>query len=137
MTDSTLRDDVVESLSNEIYYAEAGLGDWLKEQIMKLKNPSLSVITYGLKRGRGLISDFTNPMVGDILLYQGRGQKIRGLIESYITEAEPPVVLLAHSLGGVACVDLLAEKQLSKVKLLVTVGSQAPYFLLKLMLCKA
>ncbi len=128
VTDSTLRDDVVESLSNEIYYAEAGLGDWLKEQIMKLKNPSLSVITYGLKRGRGLISDFTNPMVGDILLYQGRGQKIRDLIESYIKEAEPPVVLLSHSLGGVACVDLLVEKQLSKVKLLVTVGSQAPYF---------
>lgn len=128
VTDSTLRDDVVESLSHEIYYTEAGLGDWLKEQIMKLKNPSLSVITYGLKRGRGLISDITKPMVGDILVYQGRGEKIRGLIEKYITEADPPVVLLAHSLGGVACVDLLAEKQLSKVKLLVTVGSQAPYF---------
>ena len=43
-------------------------------------------------------------------------------------EAEPPVVLLGHSLGGIACVDLLVEEPLEKVKLLVTVGSQSPLF---------
>jgi surfactin synthase thioesterase subunit len=40
-------------------------------------------------------------------------------------------VLLGHSLGGVACVDLLIdpeEKERKQVKMLATVGSQAPYF---------
>jgi hypothetical protein len=38
----------------------------------------------------------------------------------------------AHSLGGVACVDLLLDPAcahlLDRVKLFVTIGSQAPYF---------
>jgi hypothetical protein len=39
------------------------------------------------------------------------------------------VVLLAHSLGGIACVDLLIEEDLThKVAGLITVGSQAPFF---------
>ena len=38
------------------------------------------------------------------------------------------MVLLGHSLGGVVCVDLLVEQALPQVQLLVTVGSQAPFF---------
>lgn len=131
LNDSALREDVVISLSSEIYYAEAAIGDWLKEQLAKLLQPPA---TGYLKRKRGVISDVTYQAVGDILLYQGRGQKIRDLIFSYIKDAEPPVVLLAHSLGGIACVDLLVEqllneeKVIKKVELLITVGSQAPYF---------
>jgi hypothetical protein len=33
---------------------------------------------------------------------------------------------LAHSLGGIACVDLLVKKRLEGVVKLITVGSQAP-----------
>jgi hypothetical protein len=124
-TDSTLRDDVVRSLSRELYYTEAGIGDWLKAQLSELV---ISQATDHLKRKRGVISDLSYPAVADLLLYQARGQKIRDLIQSYIEEAEHPIVLLAHSLGGIACVDLLVKEQLDKVKLLVTVGSQAPYF---------
>ncbi|WP_071190787.1 hypothetical protein [Trichormus sp. NMC-1] len=132
LTDSTLRDDVIKSLSYEIIDSERGIGDWLQEQILKFAQSPLA--TYYLKRNRGFISDATYPIVGDVLLYQGRGQKIRDLIYKYIEKAEPPVVLLAHSLGGIACVDLLVEqllneeKVIKKVKLLITVGSQAPYF---------
>ncbi|MFK0732112.1 MAG: hypothetical protein ACFKPT_26450 [Gloeotrichia echinulata GP01] len=133
LTDSTLRDKLINSLRSEIIDSERGIGDWLKEQILKLGKP---LATNHLKRKRGVISDITYPAVGDILLYQGRGIKIRDLIYKYIQEAEPPVVLLAHSLGGIACVDLLVEKikilnqeeAIKKVKLLITVGSQAPYF---------
>ncbi|MFB2835494.1 hypothetical protein [Floridanema evergladense] len=124
-TDAILRDEVVKYLSREILDSERGVGDWLKESLSTLV---ISQTTDHLKRKRGVISDLTYPLVGDILLYQGRGQKIRALIQSYIEDAEPPVVLLAHSLGGIACVDLLVKEQLDKVKLLVTVGSQAPYF---------
>jgi pimeloyl-ACP methyl ester carboxylesterase len=63
----------------------------------------------------------------DILLYQSRGDRIRSFIQETIQQAEPPVVLLAHSLGGIACVDLLVKQPLSQVALLVTVGSQAPF----------
>ena len=35
--------------------------------------------------------------------------------------------VLAHSLGGIACVDLLGSKSLPRIKGLVPVGSPAPY----------
>ena len=41
--------------------------------------------------------------------------------------AAEPVVLIAHSLGGIAAVDLLVSQPLPSVRLLVTVGSQAPF----------
>jgi hypothetical protein len=63
---------------------------------------------------------------GDILYYLARGKPIREFIARRIREADGPVVLLAHSLGGIAAVDLLAEQALPEVELLVTVGSQAP-----------
>lgn len=92
-------------------------------------------ITPYVRKRRGAVSDFVYPMAGDILVYQytERGQKIRQFIERQIKSQQEPVILLAHSLGGVACVELLAEKlregeKLHQVKLLVTVGSQAPFF---------
>jgi pimeloyl-ACP methyl ester carboxylesterase len=78
------------------------------------------------QRHRGAISDAAYPFAGDILLYQGRGDQIRGVIREAIHRAVPPVVLLAHSLGGIASVDLLALEPLP-VDLLITVGSQAPF----------
>ncbi|NEQ82339.1 MAG: hypothetical protein F6K26_19415, partial [Moorea sp. SIO2I5] len=36
-------------------------------------------------------------------------------------------VILAHSLGGIACVDLLVTQPMAQVTLLITVGSQAPF----------
>jgi len=84
-----------------------------------------------VQRRRGAITDATYPYAGDVILYQGRGDDIRRFIRDRIVAVardDPSVVLLAHSLGGVACVDLLAEEALPMVRLLVTVGSQAPFF---------
>jgi pimeloyl-ACP methyl ester carboxylesterase len=67
------------------------------------------------------------PAVGDVLLYQSRGESIRRRIRESMPE-KGPVVLLGHSLGGVACVDLLVQAELPQVELLITVGSQAPFF---------
>ncbi len=81
----------------------------------------------GILRRASIMGDQAK-FAGDILLYQGRGEGIRSYIRQRIMEIEPPVVLLAHSLGGVASVDLLIEEDLTeRVKMLVTVGSQAPY----------
>jgi hypothetical protein len=76
---------------------------------------------------RGYLTDKFYPIIGDILYYQAKGQKIRDCIRKQIDSYEPPVVILAHSLGGIACVDMLIERKLPQVELLITVGSQAPF----------
>ncbi|WP_392481895.1 hypothetical protein [Nostoc sp. C110] len=124
LTDAQLRDDVVELLTLALGEAELGLVGWLLK-------PFIELAQYGgtnYVRGNRLeLTDKISPMPGDILLYQTRGEKIRAFIQQQIAQAEPPVVLIAHSLGGIACVDLLVQQQLSQVELLVTVGSQAPF----------
>jgi len=61
-------------------------------------------------------------------MYQARGQDICKFIRQTIEPLNGPVVLLAHSLGGIAAVDMFIEAPIEKptVQLLVTVGSQAP-----------
>jgi hypothetical protein len=76
-----------------------------------LAKPLLGLVTYAganmastwARRRRGAISDATSATAGDILLYQARGAGIRSYIKNQIEGYEGDVVLLAHSLGGVAC----------------------------------
>jgi hypothetical protein len=124
LTDAVLRDEVVELLNRALAEAELGLGEWVVKPLWQLAQP---IGTWYLKNRRGNVTNAVSPMPCDILLYQSRGDRIRAFIQETIQQAEPPVVLLAHSLGGIACVDLLVKQQLSQVALLVTVGSQAPF----------
>ncbi|MFE2679858.1 hypothetical protein ACFXEZ_39645, partial [Streptomyces hygroscopicus] len=89
----------------------------------------LSSLAHSFRSG---ITRGSVPAGGDILRYQARGAGVRAAIRAAVREAvdsgHGPVVLLAHSLGGIACVDLLAEPDPpAGVELLVTVGSQAPF----------
>jgi hypothetical protein len=92
----------------------------------RLKRMALRIGTDKVARKRGAISEAAYPAAGDILLYQARGNGIRGFIEDAVRDAPKPLVVLAHSLGGIACVDLFVEKQIEGVVKLITVGSQAP-----------
>ncbi|WP_331753560.1 hypothetical protein OIA45_40720 (plasmid) [Streptomyces chartreusis] len=84
--------------------------------------------SWRVRRRRSELSRQAAPPIGDILRYQTRGEGLRLHISEVIKAAPAPVIVLAHSLGGVACVDLLAtENHRNKVKALVTVGSQAPF----------
>ncbi|WP_329623640.1 hypothetical protein OG357_27160 [Streptomyces sp. NBC_01255] len=76
---------------------------------------------------RSALTDAAHPAAGDVLLYLSRGEAIREVVAEAVRAAEPPVVLLAHSLGGIASLDLLVLRALPEVELLVTVGSQAPF----------
>ncbi|MET8740824.1 hypothetical protein [Streptomyces sp. NPDC004728] len=72
------------------------------------------------------------PALGDILRYQARGRPLRDHLESLITASPKPTVVIGHSLGGIALVDLFAlaavdQRPLPGARLLVTVGSQAPF----------
>ncbi|NEO21102.1 MULTISPECIES: hypothetical protein [unclassified Moorena] len=119
-----LRDQLVRSLSNALGKEEdLGLGDWLQKPLSLLARPA----TAWVMSKRAAITEANFPIPCDIMLYQGRGQKIRDFIQKTIEDAEPPVVILAHSLGGIACVDLLVTQSIKQVKLLITVGSQAPF----------
>jgi hypothetical protein len=79
-----------------------------------------------LRRHRNELCEAISLPVGDIFLYLARGDEIRTYIRNKIVQSAPPVSVIAHSLGGIACVDLLASDQAPKVARLVTVGSQSP-----------
>jgi len=69
-----------------------------------------------------------SPIAGDILYYQARGDGIRDFISRTIAGAHPPVYVMAHSLGGIAAVETLILDPTLKVVVLITFGSQAPFF---------
>ncbi len=79
-----------------------------------------------LRAHRNAFSDMIALPIGDILLYQSHGEKMSQFIRKKIEGASPPVTLVAHSLGGIACVDLLALPDSPQVSRLVTAGSQSP-----------
>jgi hypothetical protein len=111
------RDRLKNALIQAVGGPALGIGDWFLDRL-----------TNAVRVRRTSVTDYTSPMVGDILRYQARGQEIRNFIREAIDKCDSSVVLLAHSLGGVACVDLLAEKETQFVTHLITAGSQAPYF---------
>ncbi|MFG2976143.1 hypothetical protein ACGFYY_24585 [Streptomyces sp. NPDC048331] len=81
---------------------------------------------------RGSLTVGATPVLGDILRYQSRGHELRAFLHARITADPGPTVLIGHSLGGVALVDLLAlaaarGEAVPGAELLVTVGSQAPF----------
>jgi hypothetical protein len=86
--------------------------------------------TSALKEHRHKLSAAVAMPVGDILLYQSHGAEIRQFIRDKVEQAaaDGPVTLLAHSLGGIACFDLMALPDPPAVDRLITVGSQSPFF---------
>jgi hypothetical protein len=118
-----LRDKLVELSVNHTGGYALGVKDWLKDRLIGL---GLRWATNKAKRERDALYNAAFPAAGDILLYQARGKPIRRYIAQRIAECEGNVAVLAHSLGGIACVDLLAALPHPQVRLLVTVGSQAP-----------
>jgi hypothetical protein len=114
-----LRDSLVQRL----------IVDW-KQQVFAPSDFFVSLIkraaTHALRRRRNDFSNSAVLPVGDILLYQSRGAEVRQFIADKITHGTPPVTVIAHSLGGIASVDLLALANAPTVSRLITVGSQAP-----------
>jgi hypothetical protein len=96
-----------------------------------VSNLFLRAATRVARRRRNKFNAVVSLPIGDILLYQARGAEIRDFIRGKVLEAakkDPPVALVAHSLGGVAAFDLMAMADAPPVSHLVTYGSQAPFF---------
>ncbi len=118
-----LRDRIVEQIVAELGSTEKGLFSGVKQSI---SGTIRRIINNNLQRKRSGFSEEYSGTLGDILMYQARGQKLRDFVRATIEPLKDPTVLIAHSLGGIICVDLLLEQQLPQVALLVTFGSQAP-----------
>jgi hypothetical protein len=126
LLDGRSRDLLVEHVVEALGGQERGIASRTAGHIVEM-TMRLGAGAY-LQRRRRSITDATYPGAGDILLYQARGQGIRDLVADRVRHTGGSVVILAHSLGGVASVDLLVREHLPRVRLLITVGSQAPFF---------
>lgn len=108
-------------------WEQAGKG--LKDLFRQFFGSATKTIVRPLRAGA---SRAIAPAVGDILHYQAVGQKVRDLIRVKIQSIPNDVFILAHSLGGIACFELMVEARresqdsLNMVKALITAGSQAP-----------
>ena len=128
--DGRTRDMIVAAVIGDLHGYGMGIASWLARPFTGV---ALRMVTRQLARRRGTLSDVTSPAAGDIIRYQVRGSSIRRYLRQVVADAvagDPggPVTLLAHSLGGIACVDSLIEEPIPGVVRLVTVGSQAPFF---------
>lgn len=118
------RDELVSALVDALGGVEMGaVADWVKKRLIGL---GARWATDLAQRHRDVLYNGAYPAAGDILLYQKDGSAIREEIAQHVAACTGPVAIIAHSLGGIACVDLLVERALPAVQLLVTVGSQAP-----------
>lgn len=125
--DGPTRDAMVKLIVTELGGQDRGVLQWVSKQVSEqVTGLALRFATQRIERKRGVISDEIYPAAGDVVLYQTRGEAIRQFIRQRVEQTPGPVYLLAHSLGGIACVDLLVMAQLPNVAGLITAGSQAP-----------
>ena len=127
-TDSFWRDAVVDALTTYLAGNPRSFTGALFDTVTApLQRLALTGASWHGARNRGKLTDATLPAGGDILLYQARGKPFRDFIRGRIHASRANVVV-AHSLGGVACVDMLIEAAEPGVALLITAGTQAAYF---------
>lgn len=119
------RDVVLERLISEFHGYGMGVGEFL---LRPVKGFAQNMVTRRLTRDRGSITDTAAPTAGDILRFLADGKGARAFITQAINDLRPgPTYLVAHSLGGIMCVDLLARTPVEGVAGLVTIGSQSPF----------
>lgn len=121
------RDALVASIEDALGGAPKGIMSWLAAPFAGMAK---SLANRYLRRNRHSLSDLACPVIGDLIVYQGRGAPVRARIAQVLGQANEPVVVLAHSLGGVAVVDaLLLDPGLrARVGYLITAGSQPGFF---------
>lgn len=120
LLDAVLRERIVAEVDRALGggVVLGGAADWLSLL------PATAATRLVLRPLRVELTRALLQFLGDILVYQAKGRTIRGAIAEQL--GDDPTVLLAHSLSGIACAELLLTDKAArrKVPLLVTVGSQ-------------
>lgn len=119
------RDAVVEAMTAALGVDVRGRGGNVLDSGLRLAD-ALGLVGW-VDRRRTLLTAAASPAAGDVMVYLARGAAIRSHVAATVRAVADDVVLLAHSLGGVACVDLLVDDVPDNVRGLITVGSQAGY----------
>lgn len=120
---------LVDAVESTLSPGTRNLGGWLVGKLKDIAEAKATAI--GKSRRHGLMNSIS-PGVGDILLYQRRGEDILAAIEAKIVELSAlggRLVVLGHSLGGIMLVDLLSRPRSAgklQVSKLITAGSQSP-----------
>ncbi|MFJ6512708.1 hypothetical protein [Streptomyces sp. NPDC091405] len=125
LCDGVTRDAAVDRIARELGATAPGstrgpVGRLIGRPVLRLGS------RYAVRRRRAL-TGAAHPAAGDVLKFLVRGGPLRTALRELAAAVEPPVVLLGHSLGGIIALDTLIEAPLPGVRLLVTVGSQAPF----------
>jgi hypothetical protein len=121
-TDAAVRDELVRAVLDDLQPGIKGFFSRAAKAVL------LPLATRAAVRKRADYMVGTVDFLRDVAFYVRRGEKIRKRVQIELAELaqDEPVVLLGHSLGGIAAVDLLSKSIDERVDLLVTVGSQAP-----------
>lgn len=98
--------------------------------------PFLATVTALARHLRGTIMQAATGFVGDVMLYLARGAEVRAQVHRTVLDAcerrpREPLVLIAHSLGGIIAYDYATDPifvNRPPIDLLVTVGSQVALF---------
>ena len=86
---SSLRNAIVNRLLKDWDHEVLGLGVFLFDLVKRAS-------TRALRKHRDRLNSAAAFSIGDILLYQSRGEEIREFVRAKALEAEQPVTLLAH-----------------------------------------
>ncbi len=63
-------------------------------------------------------------VIGDILLYQRHGDQIRHYISEKLATLPQQKVIVAHSLGGIAAIELMMQEPIMVTDKVITIGTQ-------------
>ena len=85
---------------------------------------------------RSTVGPRLTEVLGDVLVYQRHREEIQARVRAVIADVDPalggdaehPVDVVAHSLGGVIAVDMATAEEPLWIRRLVTFGSQSPFF---------
>jgi hypothetical protein len=117
------RERLVDLVLDGLGGGQLGVGDDMKHLSALVAK---RVGGWALERWRLPFTDGAQPAMGDIVRYLTRGDELRSAIAGVVRSVDDDVVLVGHSLGGVASLDLLLLTSLPAVRTLVTVGAQGP-----------
>ncbi len=119
-----VRDAVTDRLAGALGVPPRGTERGLRSLLLRAAG---SAASRAAVRRRRALTEAAHPAAGDVLRYLSRGEAVRAGLRELLAGLEPPVAIVAHSLGGIIALDTLILTPLPQVRLLVTAGSQGPF----------
>ena len=118
------RDAVTDRLADALGAPAPGTARGVRSLALRVAG---SAASRAVVRRRRALTEAAHPAAGDVLRYLSRGEAVRAGLRALLAGLEPPVAIVAHSLGGIIALDTLILTPQPQVRLLATAGSQGPF----------